>query len=165
MKDEQPEIGDLKDFLIKAGQGVKGLSEMEITDLPKQYIQPQSERLCNMKTVEETSIPIIDVSNWDDPNVIKSVCGAAQKWGFFHIINHGVPLEVLESVKKATIMFFALKPEEKRKYFKENSSSNHVRLSTSFVPEAENALEWKDYLSLFYVDDDEALAIWPAICR
>lgn len=161
----QPEIKDLTEFLVKAGHGVKGLSEMDIQELPKQYIQPESERPSDMKVVEESWIPIIDVSNWDDPKVVKSVCDAAQKWGFFQIINHGVPLDVLENVKRATHAFFALPPEEKRKYFKENSPSNHVRLSTSFIPEAESALEWKDYLSLFYVSDEEALSIWPAVCR
>ncbi|XP_021749527.1 feruloyl CoA ortho-hydroxylase 2-like [Chenopodium quinoa] len=159
------ETEDLTTFLIKSGRGVKGLSEMELKDLPKEYLQPQSERPSNMKIMEEASIPIIDVSNWDDQAVLKSLCDAAQKWGFFQIINHGVPLEVLENVKRATLALFAMAPEDKRNYFKENSPSNHVRLSTSFIPEVENALEWKDYLSLFYVSDDEAFALWPTICR
>ncbi|KAL2933325.1 F6'H2: Feruloyl CoA ortho-hydroxylase 2 [Bienertia sinuspersici] len=165
LKNEEAEIEDLTEFLIKAGHGVKGLSETELGDLPQQYIQPQSERPSCMKIMDESSIPIIDVSNWDDPMVVKSVCDAAHKWGFFQIINHGIPLEVLENVKLATLAFFSLPPEEKRNYFKHTSPSNHVRLSTSFIPEAENALEWKDYLSLFYVSDVEALTLWPAVCR
>uniref|UniRef100_A0A803KLV6 Fe2OG dioxygenase domain-containing protein n=1 Tax=Chenopodium quinoa TaxID=63459 RepID=A0A803KLV6_CHEQI len=117
---------------VASGHAVKGLSEMELKDLPKQYIQPQSER---------------------------PLCDAAEKWGFFQIINHGIPLEVLENVKRATLAFFALAPEDKRNFLKENSPNSHVRLGTSFIPEAENSLEWKDYLSLFYVSDDAALAI------
>lgn len=158
--------GNLIEYLMKTGHGVKGLSETEMGELPEQYIQPESERPGNMKIMEEScSIPIIDVSKWEDPSVVTSVCDAAQKWGFFQIINHGVPLEVLENVKQATLMFFRLTPEEKKKYLKENSPSNHVRLSTSFIPDAENSLEWKDYLSLFYVSEHEALSIWPIICR
>ncbi|KAK6232517.1 hypothetical protein SCA6_002590 [Theobroma cacao] len=53
----------------------------------------------------------------------------------------------------------------KNKYSKEHSSSNNVRFGTSFSPQAEKALEWKDYLSLFYVSDEEASALWPPVCR
>ncbi|KAK6289362.1 hypothetical protein POUND7_000903 [Theobroma cacao] len=53
----------------------------------------------------------------------------------------------------------------KNKYSKEHSSSNNVRFGTSFSPQAEKALEWKDYLNLFYVSDEEASALWPPVCR
>ncbi|GMH24493.1 hypothetical protein Nepgr_026336 [Nepenthes gracilis] len=157
---------EITHFVIGEGHGVKGLSETGIKGLPKQYIQPPSERTANIKKAEpQESIPVVDLSMWDDPTVGKLICDAAEKWGFFQVINHGVAMEVLEGVKEATHRFFGLPPEEKRKYFKEHSASNHVRLSTSFIPEAESALEWKDYLSLFYVSEEEALALWPAVCR
>ncbi|MED6186157.1 hypothetical protein PIB30_064088 [Stylosanthes scabra] len=55
--------------------------------------------------------------------------------------------------------------EEKVKYSKENSATKHVRYGSSFSPDAEKVLEWKDYLSLFYVSDDEAITTWPYACR
>ncbi|GAB2225965.1 hypothetical protein Droror1_Dr00021746 [Drosera rotundifolia] len=156
----------INSFIIGEGHGVKGLVEMGLDSLPKQYIQPESERTANIKKAEpEESIPVIDLSKWQDPVVARSICEAAEKWGFFQVINHGVPIEVLEGVKQATYRFFRLPSEEKKKFFKEHSPSNHVRLSTSFIPEAESAMEWKDYLSLFYVSDEEALQLWPKACR
>ncbi|GKC12213.1 feruloyl CoA ortho-hydroxylase 1-like protein, partial [Tanacetum coccineum] len=71
---------------------------------------------------------------------------------------------VLEDVKDATHKFFALEPQEKQKYSKAQSVTNDVRFGTSFTPEAEKALEWKDYLSLFFVSNDEAASLWPPIC-
>ncbi|GKA79880.1 feruloyl CoA ortho-hydroxylase 1-like protein [Tanacetum coccineum] len=105
------------------------------------------------------------MSNWDDPNVAKDICDAASKWGFFQIVNHGVPYHVLDDVKDATRKFFALPAEEKLKYSKEKSVTNSILFGTSFTPEAEKALEWKDYLSLFFVSDDEAATLWPSVCR
>ncbi|KAG4189433.1 hypothetical protein ERO13_A08G222500v2 [Gossypium hirsutum] len=155
----------LIDFVINQGNGVKGLSEMGLKSLPRQYIQPLEERMCMINIKAQESIPIIDMSNPDDPDVEKLICEAASKWGFFQIINHDVPIEVLENVKDATYKFFGLSAEVKNKYSKEHSSSNNVRFGTSFTPQAEKALEWKDYLSLFYVSEEEASALWPLACR
>ncbi|GMN56919.1 hypothetical protein TIFTF001_026028 [Ficus carica] len=152
------------EFVINKGNGAKGLSETGIKSIPKQYVQPLEERTMNKVIVGE-SIPIIDVSNWDDPKVASSIRNAAEKWGFFQIINHDVPIEVLDHVKEATCRFFDMPAEEKNKYSKENTVSNNVRYMTSFIPEVEKALEWKDYLSLFYVSEDEASRLWPAACK
>ncbi|KAJ6392686.1 hypothetical protein OIU77_022224 [Salix suchowensis] len=91
--------------------------------------------------------------------------GLQKSGGSFRLSIMGVPIEVLENVKEATHRFFRLPAEEKRKYLKEFSPSNNVRFGTSFSPEVEKALEWKDYLSLFYVSEDEASALWPSVCR
>ncbi|KAK8698261.1 hypothetical protein V6N13_114386 [Hibiscus sabdariffa] len=126
----------LVDFVINQGNGVKGLSEMGLKALPKQYIQPLEERMCMTNVQAQESIPIIDMSNWHSPEVAKSICEAASRWA-----------------------------EVKNNYSKDHSPSNNVRFGTSFTPQAEKALEWKDYLSLFYVSKEEAYALWPTICR
>ncbi|KAF9592090.1 hypothetical protein IFM89_011928 [Coptis chinensis] len=33
--------------------------------------------------ITQESIPVIDMSKWDDPHVMRSICDAAEKWGFF----------------------------------------------------------------------------------
>lgn len=158
---------NITEFVLNEGNGVKGLSELGLKTLPKQYIQPLEERITTSTIIVDDSIPIIDMSNWDENNtkVCEKICNAAEKWGFFQIINHGIPLEVLDAVKDATYRFFRQSAEKKNKHSKENSTTNNVRYGTSFTPQAEKALEWKDYLSLFYVSDDEAAALWPSACR
>ncbi|GFP97594.1 feruloyl coa ortho-hydroxylase 1 [Phtheirospermum japonicum] len=101
-----------------------------------------------------------------DPKVAESICEAAKKWGFFQIINHGVPIEVLENVKRASHDFFELPAEERRKYLKENCSTETVMLKTSFNPLAEKVLEWKDYLVHFVgPENDEGFKLWPSVSR
>lgn len=117
------------------------------------------------KVVEFSSIPIIDVSNWDDPEVGKSICAAATHFGFFQIVNHGVPLEVMEGVKEATRLFFQLPVEERRKYLKGDSPSDTIELKTSFSPTNEKVLEWKDVLSHVYSTEDKSSKDWPAVSR
>ncbi|KNA23841.1 hypothetical protein SOVF_020660 [Spinacia oleracea] len=161
-------LENINEYVLNQGHGVKGLADMGVKCLPKQYIHPQEERFFtsnNDGTGEDGSIPIIDMSNLGDHTMETLICNAAEKWGFFQIINHGVPLKVLEDVKVATYRFFELSAEEKSKYLKENSPTSCVRYGTSFVPQVERALEWKDYLSLLFVSEEEALALWPLACR
>ncbi|OIS98480.1 PREDICTED: feruloyl CoA ortho-hydroxylase 1-like [Nicotiana attenuata] len=153
------------DFVVNEGNGVKGLSDMGIQSLPVQYIQPLEERITTSTVITDDSIPIIDASNWNDPKVADQICMAAQNWGFFQIINHGVPIEVLDNIKETSHRFFSLPAEEKKMYSKENSISSNVRYGTSFTPEAEKTLGWRDYLSLVHVSDDEAAEFWPPSCR
>ncbi|XP_038682615.1 bi-functional coumaroyl CoA and feruloyl CoA ortho-hydroxylase F6H2-1-1-like isoform X1 [Tripterygium wilfordii] len=134
--------------------------------LPQQYVQPPEERLDVSELVSKESLPTIDVSNWDDPEVAKSICEAASKWGFFQIINHGLPIELLESMKSAVHGFFGLPNEERRKYWKGQSVSNTVFLTTSFSPQSEKVLEWKDSLNFHYKPgDNESSASWPPVCK
>nr|XP_043626877.1 feruloyl CoA ortho-hydroxylase F6H1-3-like [Erigeron canadensis] len=154
------------DFVVHKGHGVKGLAELGLKTLPNQYIQPPQERFeTSFKDLQDDcSILVIDMSNSDDAKVAKAVCDAAQNWGFFQIVNHGVPIQVLEGVKNATHQFHALPTEEKHKYSKERSPTTNICFGTSFSPNAEKALEWKDYLSLFFVSEEESASLWPPIC-
>ncbi|KVI00984.1 Non-heme dioxygenase N-terminal domain-containing protein [Cynara cardunculus var. scolymus] len=141
---------ELKAFVVDEGHGVKGLAELKIKSLPALFIQPLEKRLDMSKVVPHESIPVIDMSNSEDPEVEQRICDAAENWGFFQIVNHGVPASVLEDVKEATRRFFDLRADEKKKYLFKNSRTKNVRLVTSFIPEVDKVLEWKDYLSCFY---------------
>ncbi|GLT81806.1 hypothetical protein SLE2022_002380 [Rubroshorea leprosula] len=157
---------DIFDFVVNKGNGVKGLADSGIQSLPDHYILPPEERLDPTKIVTEDSIPIIDVSDWNDPKVTESICEAACTWGFFQIVNHGLTLEDLDKIKDAGHRFFGLPNQERAKYWKGKSPANTVSLFTSFSPHAEAVLEWKDFLSFRYVSGDpEASALWPPVCK
>ncbi|XP_027343895.1 feruloyl CoA ortho-hydroxylase 1-like [Abrus precatorius] len=155
---------NLIDFLVNQANGVKGLADLNLPKVPHQYIQPLEGRLHSTKIVPNESIPIIDFTNWDDPDVQDSIFDAASKWGFFQIVNHGIPIKVFDDLKAAAHRFFEL-PAEEKKNLKENSPPDVVRLTSSFSPHAESVLEWKDYLQLVYASEEKIRAYWPSICK
>ncbi|KAL2931662.1 F6'H1: Feruloyl CoA ortho-hydroxylase 1 [Bienertia sinuspersici] len=77
---------------------------MGVASLPKRYIKPLEKRdkIGLKKDHVDVSISVIDMSNLDEKEMETLICNAAEKWGFFEIINHGIPLKVLEDVKVAT---------------------------------------------------------------
>ncbi|XP_021749358.1 feruloyl CoA ortho-hydroxylase 2-like [Chenopodium quinoa] len=161
---------NITEFVRNQGHGVKGLADIGITSLPNQYIQPEEKRFNEQKITlskdgEDHSIPIIDMSNLEKDEIETLICNAAEKWGFFQIVNHGVPLKVLDEIKAATHWFFELSVEEKAKYLEKNSPSKNVKYGTSFSPDFEKVFEWKDHLSLFVTSEEDALAHWPLPCR
>ncbi|CAJ1964324.1 unnamed protein product [Sphenostylis stenocarpa] len=155
---------NLIDFLVNQANGVKGLADLNLPTVPPQYIQPLQARFDHTKIVPEESIPIIDFTKWEEPDVQNSIFDAAIKWGFFQVVNHGIPFKVIDDLKAAVHSFFEL-PAEEKKCLKENSLPEVVRLATSFSPHAESVLEWKDYLQLVYASEEKIHAHWPAICK
>lgn len=157
----------LFDFVVRDGNGVKGLVDLGISMVPDQYIQPPQERIDNQNG-NSHQLPPIDLSKLDGPNhdqVVEEIAIAAETLGFFQVVNHGVPLELLESLKDVAHKFFGQPPEKKAIYCKGVSPSPCVNYGTSFVPEKEKALEWKDYISMVYTCDADALDYWPKECK
>ncbi|KAG9443179.1 hypothetical protein H6P81_019033 [Aristolochia fimbriata] len=161
----------LFDYVVKKGFGVKGLADTGLAALPERYVHPPHERIDKDETIDGSPYlgPPIDLAALEEAGeeaaAAEQICGAARKLGFFQVVNHGVPLEVLEKAKRAAHRFFELSPEKKAVYLKGRGPCSNVFYGTSFSPEMEESLEWKDYLSMVYVGDDEAMAFWPPECR
>ncbi|MED6200605.1 Scopoletin 8-hydroxylase [Stylosanthes scabra] len=157
----------LYEFVVKDGNGVKGLLDLGLSEVPERYIQPEQERIKKVGT-RRHDVPPIDLSKLKGPDhkkVVDEIVRAAETLGFFQVVNHGVPFEVLESLKDSAHKFFSLSPEEKCLFCPGVSPSSKVKYGTSFVPEKEKALEWKDYISMGYTNDEDALQYWPNQCK
>ncbi|KAL3751189.1 hypothetical protein ACJRO7_012070 [Eucalyptus globulus] len=80
--------------------GVKGLVNSGLTSIPPLFIHPP-ETLSDLGPARPSSdsIPTIDLSGCDSghrPSVVEEVGCAARGLGFFQVVNHGVPPEVLD---------------------------------------------------------------------
>ena len=63
-------------------------------------------------TTPNNCIPLIDLSKPDSKNLIVKAC---EELGFFKLINHGVPTEVINRLESEAIKIFSLPLSEKEK--------------------------------------------------
>ncbi len=64
-----------------------------------------------MKT---NSVPVIDIRKLDDPDTLAELDSACREWGFFQVINHGIPREASSKIIDEARAFFAQPIESKR---------------------------------------------------
>ncbi|XP_023764743.1 2-oxoglutarate-dependent dioxygenase 19 [Lactuca sativa] len=101
----------------------------------------------------QDSIPVIDFSLLTSPDptlrcqVIQDLDKACTEWGFFQVINHGVPETLMNMVIKKSSEFFDLTDEEK-KDFEEKDVRDPIRYGTSFNTKKEKFFCWRDFLKL-----------------
>lgn len=64
--------------------------------------------------MSSNSVPVIDIDELKDAKTLSQLDDACRDWGFFQVINHGIPEEVIDRIFQETHAFFALPLEEKR---------------------------------------------------
>ncbi|KAG7535332.1 Non-hem dioxygenase N-terminal domain [Arabidopsis thaliana x Arabidopsis arenosa] len=77
------------------------------------------------------TIPIIDLSNLDEELVARLVVQASEEWGIFHVVNHGIPLDLIRRLKEVGTQFFELPETEKKSVAKQDGSKDFEGYTTN----------------------------------
>ncbi|MCD7468885.1 hypothetical protein HAX54_007432 [Datura stramonium] len=147
-------------------KGVKYLHESGIQRVPRKYIFPISERP-NFITINgkpQMSLPIIDFAQLHGPNraqVLDSLSYACENYGFFQLVNHGIPEEVIRSMVDVGGRFFDLPLVEREKYMTTDMTTP-VRYGTSFNQTKDGVFCWRDFLKLVCDPLHDVLPHWPS---
>ncbi|XP_022747076.1 1-aminocyclopropane-1-carboxylate oxidase homolog 4-like [Durio zibethinus] len=162
-------LKELKEF-DESKSGVKGLSDSGIKTIPDFFKHPP-QTLPDVKSksseARTKTIPVIDLSKVNTPEhhqgVVNQIKEAAKSWGFFQVINHGIPISVLEKTIEAIKAFHEQPQETKSKYYKREESHGVMYTSNNDLYRAEAAC-WLDSLKAWMgpkpLDPEEL----PAIC-
>lgn len=151
--------------------GVKGLSESGITSIPRFFIHPP-ETLSDLSASSHSSslgaIPVIDLSGLDSvtdrPELVQQVREAARTWGFFQVVNHGVPVSALEETINAIRAFHEQPYEAKAKYYKREEGRGVMFASNNDLYRTEVA-SWHDSLQAWMTPEPPAPEELPEVCR
>ncbi|CAI0458081.1 unnamed protein product [Linum tenue] len=119
-------LAELKSF-DETKAGVKGLADAGITHLPRIFHAPPH----LLDNISPNSIfPIIDLEGASqDPAkrnaIVNKLSEASANWGFFQIVNHGIPLTTLDEMKSGVRRFHEQDAEQRRQFYTRNFSSKY----------------------------------------
>ncbi|KAL9237160.1 hypothetical protein vseg_011744 [Gypsophila vaccaria] len=148
--------------------GTKGLVDSGINTLPKMFIQPADGVLQNCR-VHDTSlrVPVIDLAGLETresrERIVQEMLDASQKWGIFQVLNHRIPLYVLDQTREGVRKFHEQDCEIKKAFY--SRGKKQVEYNSNYDMRMKAAI-WRDTLAVncSYTDhlDPELL---PPICR
>ncbi|CAL9242176.1 unnamed protein product [Arabidopsis halleri] len=174
MTEKSGEIGRLNELkaFVSSKTGVKGLVDTKITEVPRIFHVPSSTTISNNKSSDISSlnltVPIIDLGDGNSSarNVLVSkIKEAAENWGFFQVINHGIPLTVLEEIKQGVRRFHEEDPEIKKQYFAKDFNKRFA-YNTNFDIYHSSSMNWRDSFTCYTcVQDPLKPEEIPLACR
>ncbi|KAM3340713.1 hypothetical protein P3S68_028347 [Capsicum galapagoense] len=103
--------------------GVKGFVDAGVSKVPQIVISPPNTSTINLtSTTGQFIFPVIDLQgiNIDQINrkkVIDEIRDASETWGFFQVINHGIPSDVLEEMIQGVCSFHEQNTEIKKQWY------------------------------------------------
>ncbi|CAI8585087.1 unnamed protein product [Vicia faba] len=128
------------------------------------YILSTEHRPNSSTFVKVDTIPIIDLSQTSQKNLISEIGKACEKWGFFHIINHGVSSDLINKVANETKKLFELSMEEKKKLRRDavNATGYHDSEHTNLTRDWKEVYDCLINEGIQYpsTDDPNDLDLW-----
>ncbi|XP_073048856.1 1-aminocyclopropane-1-carboxylate oxidase homolog 1-like [Primulina eburnea] len=129
------------------------LDEVQEPDKPKSMDLNQ-DLTCKKAQIK---VPVIDLSEVHEADrrkqVVEEVKIASETWGFFLVVNHGIPLSVLDGMIDGFRKFHEQDVEEKKKYYTRDSTKS-VRFNGGNDIFAARTASWRDSLTISFSDPD-----------
>lgn len=115
------------------------------------------------------SVPVIDfagvhVDAVSREGVVEKIKDAAEKWGIFQVINHGVPSSVLEEIKDGVVRFHEEDPEVKKSYFSLDFTKTFI-YHNNFELYSSSSGNWRDSFAGYMAPDPPNPEELPVACR
>lgn len=171
MEGEFDRVTALKEF-DDLKSGVKGLVDSGVVKIPKIFIYPTEERPNKHPETGQVpsslQVPTIDldgVDGWGRKEIVDKIRRASESWGFFQIVNHGIPIGVLDEMISRVRQFHE-QPDELKMKFYSRDPTKKVKYCSNYDLFQSSAASWRDslnlYLDLGKIDAQDDI---PPICR
>ncbi|XP_043721342.1 1-aminocyclopropane-1-carboxylate oxidase homolog 1-like [Telopea speciosissima] len=176
-------IKELREF-DETKAGVKGLVDSGVIKVPRIFVHPPDTlpdlppQLCSIHNCCQThpTIPVIDLQEAtvdEDPTatrsrrkeVVDKIKQASETWGFFQVVNHGIPQIVLEETLEGVRRFYEQDTEIKKQWYTRDLLGKKIVYDSNFDLYTSAAASWRD--SMYCVMDPQPLdpQQLPLVCR
>ncbi|KAL0414333.1 UNVERIFIED_CONTAM: 1-aminocyclopropane-1-carboxylate oxidase1 [Sesamum radiatum] len=149
--------------------GVKGLIDSGLTKIPKIFVRPSEELAQDQLTYTniQVQVPVIDLSGILDADgrkqIVEQVRIASETWGFFQVVNHGIPPAVLDGMIDGIRKFNEMDVEDKRRYYTRDNT-RRVKYSSNYDLFTSKTANWRDTINISFPDEIDSEEL-PASCR
>ncbi|XP_022719849.1 1-aminocyclopropane-1-carboxylate oxidase homolog 1-like [Durio zibethinus] len=152
--------------------GVKGLVDAGVATIPRIFCLPPEDILSaklDDHHVDSFQIPIIDLKDIkSDPaahtEIVEKIKYASEKWGFFQLINHSIPQDVMSKVL-AGVHRFHEQPNEAKMGFYSRENEKKVRFTSNYDLYQSKAASWRDTLVCVMAPNPPPPEEYPIACR
>ncbi|KAL8140051.1 hypothetical protein V2J09_006072 [Rumex salicifolius] len=148
--------------------GVKGLVDSGISKLPRIFINnhataPSSSMQPPNRSSSNAAIPIIDLHGTRS-KVVEEIKLASEEWGFFQVVNHGIPVSIQEKMLNGVRSFHEQDEEMKKPYYSRDETKKFKYYST-IAPFTAPVADWRDSFSCIFGPDRVDPLHFPEVCR
>ncbi|CAM8915025.1 unnamed protein product [Rhodiola kirilowii] len=150
--------------------GVKGLVDAQVTQIPRIFINPSTAESHKAAPHGQFKFPIIDLQGikFQDQSerqrVIDQVRVASEEWGFFQVINHGIPSRVLQEMLDGVRGFFEQDDAVKKEWYTRDINKKVVYNSNYDLFSAP-AANWRDTFYCLMAPSPPSHHELPQPCR
>lgn len=152
--------------------GVKGLVDAKIAKIPKIFYSPPDPfaKIPDSEHKESSfSIPVVDLNEIVRDQighraVVDKIRGASETWGFFQVVNHGIPVDVLDKMLEGVRRFYEQDDDVKKTWYTRDGSKTVVYNSNFDLFRAASA-NWRDTTYVNMAPRPPAADDLPQACR
>ncbi|KAH9321470.1 hypothetical protein KI387_016109 [Taxus chinensis] len=148
---------------------VQSLAGSGVTSIPAEFVRPLHERPSAIGNdgPSDHRLPLIDLANLDVSGhlcekTVSEIGSAAQQWGLFQIVNHGISEELIQRLQGVGKEFFEIPQEEKEKYANNAAAGVLEGYGTKLAHNIDGKLEWIDYFfHILWPPSKRDFKTWP----
>ncbi|RZC59952.1 hypothetical protein C5167_021710 [Papaver somniferum] len=162
-------VEELKAF-DETKAGVKGIVDAGVVKVPRIFVRPADEVAADeLVYTDEFETPMIDFEGLENTDrrkvIIDEIRHASETWGFFQMVNHGMPNSVMEDMKKGNLSFNEQDLETKKQFYSRDLNRT-VRFNSNFDLYRTKYANWRDTLAFnMFAHDPVDPRELPYTCR
>ncbi|GLT56261.1 hypothetical protein SLA2020_293150 [Shorea laevis] len=93
-------LKEINEFM-ESGIGVKGIVDSEVSKLPSSLVHPLEQLPKPSSEDVQFQVPLIDLKEMETGRrveIVSQIRDAAETWEIFQLVNHGVPIPVMDQM-------------------------------------------------------------------
>ncbi|XP_027082483.2 1-aminocyclopropane-1-carboxylate oxidase homolog 1-like [Coffea arabica] len=158
---------EIKEFR-ETKAGVKGLVDSGMVRIPRMFVHDEKV-LAEYPTNNNLLVPLIhlkDLQYGDHQRkeIVDQIRGALETWGFFQLINHGIPISKLDKLLECQKQFHEQPTEVKSELYSHDPKQS-VKFFTTSSLDGNQPTDWRDTFSFRFPEDILDPHGLPTICR